>query len=156
MHTRTHAPPSTSNPLQVRRLGKHCSPSAQHHGDCNRIRRQRVSRSYGTTLGRRALTGSISGLATITELTSRPAEDWKKIIAISRSEPRFDHQDDRIVFKSVDLLGPKEKLVSALKEAGAEEADYVFFYAYIAKEDEQELIDINQVLFRNVSNTNPC
>ena len=97
------------------------------------------------------LTRSISGLATITELTSRPKEDWKKIIAISRSEPRFEHEDDRVVFKSVDLLGPKAKLVSALKEAGAEEADYVFFYAYVAKDDEQELIDVNQVLFRHVS-----
>lgn len=63
----------------------------------------------------------------------------------------LDHQDDRVVFKSIDLLGEREALEKALKDAGAEEADHVFFYAYVAKEDEQELIDVNTVLFKNVS-----
>lgn len=63
----------------------------------------------------------------------------------------LEHQDDRIVFKSVDLLGDEKELATALKEAGAEEATHVFFYAYIAKEDEDELIEINRKLFDNVS-----
>lgn len=93
----------------------------------------------------------ISGIALLSHLSSQPKSQWKKIIALSRREPVLDHQDERIVFKSVDLLGPEEKLEQALKEAGAKDADHVFFYAYVAKQDEQELIDVNRLLFGNVS-----
>ncbi|KAK1924580.1 NAD(P)-binding protein [Papiliotrema laurentii] len=91
----------------------------------------------------------ISGIALLSHLSSQPKSQWKKIIALSRREPVLDHQDERIVFKSVDLLGPEEKLEQALKEAGAKDADHVFFYAYVAKQDEQELIDVNRLLFGN-------
>lgn len=94
---------------------------------------------------------SISGIAILKELSHRPASEWRKIIALSRRAPVLEHQDDRIVFKSVDLLGDEKELATALKEAGAEEATHVFFYAYIAKEDEDELIEINRTLFDNVS-----
>lgn len=63
----------------------------------------------------------------------------------------FDTQDDRIIFKSVDLLGPKDRITAALRDAGGEEADHVFFYAYVAKADEGELIETNRILFENVS-----
>jgi hypothetical protein len=93
---------------------------------------------------------SISGIAILKELTSRPDTEWRKIIALSRRAPVLDHKDPRVVFKSVDLLGDARTLAAELKTAGAEEATHVFYYAYIAKEDEQDLIDINRDLFENV------
>jgi hypothetical protein len=99
---------------------------------------------------RQANSYRISGIAILKELSHRPPSEWRKIIALSRRAPVLEHQDDRIVFKSVDLLGDEKELATALKEAGAEEATHVFFYAYIAKEDEDELIEINRKLFDNV------
>ncbi|GEM11724.1 NAD dependent oxidoreductase [Rhodotorula toruloides] len=82
-------------------------------------------------------------------LSASSDKEWKKIIAISRCPPVLDHKDPRVVFESVDLLAPKDELVQKLRHAGAAEASHTFFYAYIAKEDEQELIDVNRALFGN-------
>lgn len=83
-------------------------------------------------------------------LSASSDKEWKKIIAISRRPPVLDHDDSRIVFESVDLLAPKDEVVQKLRHAGAAEATHTFFYAYIAKEDEQDLIDVNRKLFGNV------
>lgn len=85
------------------------------------------------------------------QLFKTPKTEWKKIIAVSRREPVLDHQDERLVFLSVDLLRPVDELVKALRGAGAEETTDVFFYAYIEKADPKELLDINCKLFDTVS-----
>lgn len=83
-------------------------------------------------------------------LFSTPHSEYKKIIALSRREPVLDHHDPRLVFKSVDLLGSVSAVEQALREAGAEETTDVFFYAYIEKADEAELIQVNEQLFQTV------
>ncbi|GAA6051526.1 hypothetical protein JCM3770_000398 [Rhodotorula araucariae] len=89
----------------------------------------------------------VSGLAMLEALSATPASEWKKIIAISRRPPVLEHKDSRIVFASVDLLAVKDEVVAKLKEAGAADATHTFFYAYVAKEEEQELVDVNRKLF---------
>ncbi|BGP06289.1 hypothetical protein JCM10049v2_002110 [Rhodotorula toruloides] len=91
----------------------------------------------------------VSGIALLQALSASSDKEWKKIIAISRRPPVLDHDDSRIVFESVDLLAPKDEVVQKLRHAGAAEATHTFFYAYIAKEDEQDLIDVNRKLFGN-------
>ncbi len=60
---------------------------------------------------------SISGIALLRELSSTPFTEWKKIIATSRRPPLLDHEDDRITFESIDLLGDPKDLAGKLKEA---------------------------------------
>ncbi|GAA6012379.1 hypothetical protein JCM10207_007066 [Rhodosporidiobolus poonsookiae] len=91
----------------------------------------------------------ISGLALIEALTKTSDQEWRKIIAVSRRPPVLEYSDPRISFVSVDLLGDVTELATKLKEAGAEEATHVAFYAYVAKSDETELIEINRKLFAN-------
>ncbi|BGP46311.1 hypothetical protein JCM10450v2_002153 [Rhodotorula kratochvilovae] len=89
----------------------------------------------------------VSGIAMLEALSATPDTQWKKIIAVSRRAPVLEHKDPRIVFESVDLLADKDEVVAKLKHAGAEEATHTFFYAYVAKEEEQELVDVNRKLF---------
>ncbi|GAA5911664.1 hypothetical protein JCM6882_006934 [Rhodosporidiobolus microsporus] len=91
----------------------------------------------------------VSGLALLDALTASSSLEWKKIIAVSRRPPVLDHQDDRVKFVSVDLLGDVDDLASKLQEAGGEEATHVAFYAYVAKSEENELIEVNRKLFGN-------
>ncbi|GAA5874724.1 hypothetical protein JCM8547_005194 [Rhodosporidiobolus lusitaniae] len=91
----------------------------------------------------------VSGLALLNALTSKPSSEWKKIIAVSRRPAVLEHNDDRVEFVSVDLLSSHEELVEKLKKAGAEETTHVAFYAYVAKQDETELIEVNCKLFSN-------
>ena len=93
---------------------------------------------------------SISGIATLRQLSASTDTEWRKIIAISRRAPLLDHDDSRITFRSVDLLSDPQKVMEQLRETGAEETTHVFFYAYIAKQDEMELIEINRDLLGNV------
>lgn len=44
-----------------------------------------------------------------------------------------------------------EDIARALKHAGAENVTHALFYSYVAKEKEEELVDINKRLFENVS-----
>lgn len=74
---------------------------------------------------------------------------------MSRRPPVLDHEDKRLIFKSVDLLGDEKGLEKALKEAGAEEATHGFYYAYVEKSDEDESVNVNQKMFENVSCARP-
>ncbi|GAA6034193.1 hypothetical protein JCM8097_003773 [Rhodosporidiobolus ruineniae] len=94
----------------------------------------------------------VSGLALIEALSQTSTAEWKKIIAVSRRPAVLDHQDSRVEFVSADLLGSKDELVSKLKKAGAAEVTHVAFYAYVAKDDEEELIEVNRKLFSNSLN----
>lgn len=69
---------------------------------------------------------SISGIAAVTELMSRPEKEWRKVIAVSRRPPVLDPDEKRLIFKSVDLLGDEKGLEKALKEAIPG-----FYYAYV-------------------------
>lgn len=62
----------------------------------------------------------------------------------------LEHSDDRVVFKSIDLLGDAQGIANDLHEAGGAEATHVFFYAYMAKDNEDELVAVNRRLFANV------
>jgi hypothetical protein len=70
---------------------------------------------------------------------------------VSRRVPKLSRQDDRVRHISVDLLGSTDELASSLDKAGAQGVTHALFYAYIAKDDERELIDVNRKLFQNVS-----
>ncbi|CEQ42713.1 SPOSA6832_04552, partial [Sporobolomyces salmonicolor] len=93
----------------------------------------------------------ISGIALLEALSATSSSEWAKIIAVSRRPPVLEHKDPRIVFESIDLLTSPKEIAAKLKHAGAAEATHAFFYSYVAKEDEKELIDINERLFRNVN-----
>ncbi|TKA55058.1 hypothetical protein B0A53_02533 [Rhodotorula sp. CCFEE 5036] len=89
----------------------------------------------------------VSGLALLEALSKTSSSEWTKIIAVSRRPPVLEHKDPRIEFVSVDLLAGREEIITSLRKAGAENATHTFFYAYIAKEDEDELVEINKKLF---------
>ncbi|GAA6013343.1 hypothetical protein JCM8202_003114 [Rhodotorula sphaerocarpa] len=89
----------------------------------------------------------VSGIALLDALSQTPNTEWKKIIAVSRRPPVLEHKDPRIHFVSIDLLAGKEEIIKGLRSVGAEETTHTFFYAYIAKEDEDELVDVNKKLF---------
>ncbi|GAA5859072.1 hypothetical protein JCM1840_003736 [Sporobolomyces johnsonii] len=91
----------------------------------------------------------ISGIALLEALSATSTSEWAKIIAVSRRPPVLEHKDPRIVFESIDLLTSPQEIAAKLKHAGAAEATHAFFYSYVAKEDERELIDVNERLFRN-------
>jgi hypothetical protein len=74
---------------------------------------------------------------------------------VSRRPPVLDHEDKRLIFKSVDLLGDEKGLERALKEAGAEDTTHGFYYAYVEKSDEDESVNVNQKMFENVSCARP-
>ncbi|BGP13469.1 hypothetical protein JCM10213_001793 [Rhodosporidiobolus nylandii] len=91
----------------------------------------------------------VSGLALLNALSRTSSTEWKKVIAVSRRPAVLEHADDRVVFVEADLLGEVGELVEKLKKAGAEETTHVAFYAYVAKADETELIEVNRKLFSN-------
>jgi hypothetical protein len=93
----------------------------------------------------------ISGTACLKALLSTPASEYKSILAISRRPPAVQDPDNRIQHVNVDLTGSVEDIAQGLKDAGAEDAKYVFFYSYIAKEEEEDLVETNKKLFGNVS-----
>jgi hypothetical protein len=69
---------------------------------------------------------SISGIAAVTEVISRPEKEWRKVVAVSRRPPVLDPDEKRLIFKSVDVLGDDKGLEKALKEAIPG-----FYYAYV-------------------------
>lgn len=93
----------------------------------------------------------ISGTACLKALLSTPATDYKSILAVSRRPPAVQDPDNRIKHVNVDLTGSVEDIARGLKDAGAEEARHVFFYSYIAKDEEEDLVETNKKLFGNVS-----
>lgn len=93
----------------------------------------------------------ISGTACLKSLLSTSASEYKSILAVSRRPPAVQDPDNRIKHVNVDLTGSVEGIAQGLKDAGAEDAKHVFFYSYIAKEEEEDLVETNKKLFGNVS-----
>lgn len=92
----------------------------------------------------------ISGISLIDTLLEDPSR-WSKIIAVSRRPPH--QQSDKISHVSVDLLNSSsDEIAESLVKGGAGDATHAFFFSYIAKDDEDELIDVNFKLFSNVRN----
>ncbi|KAI5454809.1 hypothetical protein NCC49_003691 [Naganishia albida] len=89
----------------------------------------------------------ISGTATLKALLSTPTSQYKSILAVSRRPPSVDDPDNRIKHVNVDLSGSVDDIAKGLSEAGAGDAKHVFFYSYIAKEEEEDLVETNKKLF---------
>lgn len=96
----------------------------------------------------------ISGTACLQTLLKTPSSEYKSILAVSRRPPSIKSADGRIKHVNVDLMGSVDEIAKGLKDAGGEEAKHVFFYSYIAKEEEEDLVETNKKLFGNVSRLN--
>jgi hypothetical protein len=92
----------------------------------------------------------ISGTATLKALLSTSTSQYKSILAVSRRPPSVEDPEHRIRHVNVDLTGSVDGIAEGLREAGAGEAKHVFFYSYIAKEEEEDLVETNKRLFGNV------
>ena len=68
----------------------------------------------------------------------RHSQQWKTIYALSRSKK--DEYPSSVVHSHLDLTSPNEKMARELKGIDAE---YVFFAAYLEKETQQELAEVN-------------
>lgn len=93
----------------------------------------------------------ISGTACLKALIETPTTEYASILAVSRRPPSVQSSDNRIKHVNVDLMGSVEGIAQGLRDAGGEEAKHVFFYSYIAKEEEEDLVETNKKLFGNVS-----
>jgi actin-like ATPase involved in cell morphogenesis len=91
----------------------------------------------------------ISGTAMIDILVEQPRNEWSKIICISRRPTQLDVNDDRIHFISIDILKASvDEIVTELSKAGGETITHVYHYTYIEKKDENELDEVNKILFQ--------
>ncbi|KAJ3177094.1 hypothetical protein HDU85_006020 [Gaertneriomyces sp. JEL0708] len=91
----------------------------------------------------------ISGVAAIETLLSKPATEVQKVIAVSRREPVLDHEDDRLTFLSIDVIAKSvNEIIKMLKDAGGENITHVYYYAYIAKDKEEEAEEINTEMLK--------
>lgn len=91
----------------------------------------------------------ISGTSMIDILVEQPRNEWSKIICISRRPTQLDVNDDRIHFISIDILQASvDEIVKELSKAGGESITHVYHYTYIEKKDENELDEVNKVLFQ--------
>jgi hypothetical protein len=93
----------------------------------------------------------ISGTACLQALLKTPPTEYKSILAVSRRPPTVKSADGRIKHVNVDLMGSVHDIAKGLRDAGGEEAKHVFFYSYIAQEEEEDLVETNKKLFGNVS-----
>lgn len=91
----------------------------------------------------------ISGTAMVDILVEQSRNEWSKIICISRRPTQLDVDDDRIHFISIDILTASvDEIVKELSKAGGESITHVYHYTYIEKKDEQELDEVNKLLFQ--------
>ncbi|TIB98997.1 hypothetical protein E3Q17_02789 [Wallemia mellicola] len=89
----------------------------------------------------------ISGISLIDTLLEDPAK-WTKIVAVSRRPP--PQKSEKISHVSVDLLNSTpDEIAGSLVKGGAGNATHAFFFSYIAKENEDDLINTNYKLFSN-------
>ncbi|KAJ9104750.1 hypothetical protein QFC19_003891 [Naganishia cerealis] len=89
----------------------------------------------------------VSGIACLRALLQTPVSEYKSILAVSRRAPALDANDNRVKHVNVDLMGPVEIIADGLRKAGGADAAHVFFYSYIAKEEEEDLVETNRKLF---------
>ena len=91
----------------------------------------------------------ISGSAMIRVLVEQSRQEWSRIICISRRPTLLDIDDDRIYFLAIDITEASvDDLLRELGKMGGESITDVFYYAYIAKQDETELDDVNKRLLQ--------
>ena len=106
----------------------------------------------------------LSGFHTIRALLDTP-DRWSKIYALSRSPLSneilailTDQQRSRIQHVSIDLSSPGRDIAQSFKSAGVE-ADYIFYYAYLAPKSgksamdpstAEELVEANVSPFNNL------
>ena len=85
-------------------------------------------------------------------LVEQPRAAWSRILCISRRPTQSEiDDDDRVYFISIDLLQTTvDQLTRELLKAGGERMTHVFYYAYIEKQDEAELDEVNRTIFQKV------
>jgi hypothetical protein len=89
----------------------------------------------------------ISGSAMVRVLVEQSRHEWSRIICLSRRPTQLETHDDRIYFITIDILQASvDDLVRELGKAGGGSITHVFYYAYIEKQDETELDDVNKRL----------
>jgi len=71
--------------------------------------------------------------------------EWSKITTLSRSQ-QGTTGDTRITHSTLDLQSSAGEMASALSSVRGE---YVFFCAYLARDDEQDATDVNGAMLRN-------
>ncbi|KNG89802.1 NAD dependent epimerase/dehydratase family protein [Aspergillus nomiae NRRL 13137] len=84
----------------------------------------------------------ITGSAIVHHLLKDPS--YEKIYSFSRSNPGVEHQ--KIQHVSLDLQSSAQDMANSLHGISA---DYIFFCAYLAKEDPDELSRVNSTLLAN-------
>lgn len=96
----------------------------------------------------------ISGSAMIRLLVEQPRTEWRRILCISRRPTQLDiEDDDRVYFISIDILQVTvDDLVRELLKAGGDQMTHVFYYAYVEKQDEIDLDEVNRKMFEQVLN----
>lgn len=91
----------------------------------------------------------ISGSAMVRVLVEQSRQEWSRIICLSRRPTQLEMDDDRIYFITIDILQASvDDLVRELGKAGGDSITHVFYYAYIDKQDETELDDVNKRLLQ--------
>ncbi|CZR53516.1 related to wound-inducible protein AWI 31 [Phialocephala subalpina] len=71
---------------------------------------------------------------------------WTKIHALSRSQK--DKYPPTVQHNHLDLTGDAQVIAKELKSQGVE-GEYLFFAAYLAKDDEKEASDVNGAMLKN-------
>ncbi|KND03569.1 uncharacterized protein SPPG_01044 [Spizellomyces punctatus DAOM BR117] len=90
----------------------------------------------------------ISGTAMLQALVAQEPAQFSKIVAISRRPPQINLDDPRIHFVSIDILNSSlNEIIKKMRDAGTQDASHAFHYTYIAKNDEEELTEVNKELF---------
>lgn len=86
----------------------------------------------------------ISGTACLQALLKTPLTEYNSILAVSRRPPHLSSLDDRVKHVQVDLMGSADEIAKGFTDAEGQDAKHVFFYPYIAKEDEEDLVETNE------------
>ncbi|EHY61113.1 hypothetical protein ABEF92_002298 [Exophiala dermatitidis] len=84
----------------------------------------------------------ITGHAVVQHLIESP--EWTKIITLSRSQQPTPH--DKVTHATLDLQSSAQSMTDSLKDV---RADYVFFCAYLARDDEGEAVKVNGAMLSN-------
>lgn len=84
----------------------------------------------------------MTGSAIVKELINDPS--WTKVYTLSRSQKGKDHAN--VVHATLDLQSSAEDMA---KQLSGVEAEFVFFCAYLAKDDEGEAAKVNRAMLKN-------
>ncbi|KAJ9264873.1 hypothetical protein DTO212C5_6989 [Paecilomyces variotii] len=87
----------------------------------------------------------INGREIVRALASNPSQ-WTTVHAISRNQK--ESYPSTIKHNSIDLLAPASEIASQLSSAGVE-GEYLFFTAYLQRDDEKEMDRVNGDMLQN-------